>query len=314
MGAAFLFTGALQCSKAARAGAVVIGQRLGDGQLASLTTMILALLRPFGLGRFGTLDRRNRGKAARRRRCGSGRCGLLVRRGGCSRVRRSGHFLRRSGRCFHNRRGFRRLGFLDRRCSFGGLAVFLGPALFILDRSDTLGRFATARILQRVHARFLGLAQQLGLQFLTRHQALRRRLARRRRLRRTLLRRRRRGSGTGRCGCGCGRHRHRISLRRSSSRGSFARLAQDAAPLHLNHDRILAAMAELLLHLTGFHGPLDAQRLAAQNRLVFLAVTHTTELNPSLHHRPVQAPTHHSMQSRHPAHRRMAPPPARAPR
>src|SRR5690606_38409341 len=59
-----------------------------------------------------------------------------------------------------------------------------------------------------------------------------------------------------------------------------------AAPLHLNHDRILAAMAELLLHLTGLDRALDPQRLAAQNRLVFLAVTHTTELNPSLPIRP----------------------------
>ena len=89
--------------------------------------------------------------------------------------------------------------------------------------------------------------------------------------------------GCGRCRCG-----GRISLWRSRRRTGFARLAQDAAPLHLDHDRILAAMAELLLHLAGFDGPLDAQRLAAQNRLVFLAVTHTTELYPSLTIRPAR--------------------------
>ena len=166
--------------------------------------------------------------------------------------------------------------FLDAARSFsfrslGGQAIFLCPALFILSRGKTLRILTAARFFKRVHAGFFRFTQQLGLKLLARHQALRRRgTCGSSRLRRARLRLLRRRSGRSRS-----RSRRRVSLRRG--RAGFARLAQDTAPLHLNHDRILAAMAELLLHLAGFNGPLDAQRLAAQNRLVFLAVTHTTE-------------------------------------
>ena len=198
-------------------------------------------------GRLGCSSRRGRGLDRRSRLGGFGGLGLLG--------------------------GFGSLGGLDLGI-FGSLAIFLGAALFFLAGGKARGILTAARIFQRGHAGFLGLAQQLGLQFLTRHQALRRRLAHGGGLRRALLRRRRGGTG---CGRRCGRGRRRISLGRSSGRsaGAFTRLAHgDAAPLHLNHDRVLAAMAELLLHLTGLDRALDPQRLAAQNRLVFVAVTH----------------------------------------
>src|SRR5690606_41929732 len=56
-------------------------------------------------------------------------------------------------------------------------------------------------------------------------------------------------------------------------RGGLARTAKHTAALHLDHHRIAAAVAELLLHLSGLDRPLQPERLAAKGRLV-LFVTH----------------------------------------
>src|SRR3546814_7962510 len=60
---------------------------------------------------------------------------------------------------------------------------------------------------------------------------------------------------------------------RISDRSSDVCSSDLAAALHLDHHRIAAAVAELLLHLASLDRPLEAERLAGQSRLV-LFVTH----------------------------------------
>jgi hypothetical protein len=207
---------------------VVVGKRAVDGELARLAAIITSALGTLGLGGLRPLDGRDRGETARR-----GTLGALVVAGRWSRL---------SG----SRRSFLRLGSGSGRGRFRlpsgffllSLAIFLGAALFFLALGKALGLLAAARFLQRRHARFLGLPQQLGLHFLAAHEI-----------------------GRGDLG-------FRDAYRR------LAGLADDATALHLDHDGVFPPVAEALLNLTRFHSPLDAQRLAAQNRFVFLAVTH----------------------------------------
>src|SRR3546814_2154407 len=123
-----------------------------------------------------------------------------------------------------------------------------------LFRSLPLRFLAAASVLKRSHARLFGLSQQLRLQLLAAHQAV---LSGRPWWRRSL----RRGPwGDGRCGL-C-----RLGSGRGRSFRLLAGLADETAALHLDPNRILADMAEALLHLSGLDCPLQAQRLAAQIR------------------------------------------------
>ena len=108
----------------------------------------------------------------------------------------------------------------------------------------TLPGSMAARILERGHARFLGLTQQALLHFLAGGNVVGRPLGGRR------LGRRSRRLG----------RRHRSLNLRLGRCGRLSGLAQDAPLLDLDNDGVRAAMAEALLHLAGLDRALQAQR------------------------------------------------------
>src|SRR5690606_11949633 len=226
-----LLAGALERGERAGAGALVLVQRAGNGQLAGAAMVAvagapggraLALLLALLLGplRLGTRDRRELARRGRRRSAARGRrlFGRLRRLGG-----------------FRGRGSFGRLGGL-----LPGAPVLLGATLLFLDSLQPLLLLAAARFLGQPQPLFLGLALQAG-------DALLRRLAGRSRL--AHGRRRRRSS-----------HRRRRGCRRR--RGGLAGLADDAAALDLDDHLVGAAVAEGLLDLAGIDRTLEAERLA----------------------------------------------------
>ena len=241
--ALFLFAGAAQRGERAGAAVVLAGKRARDGELAGVAAVLAAA-----------------GRASRLRALG---------RGGMAGTAEAALFLifddRRCGRFFGGRRGrsSERL-FLGAAGGLGGflfgLAILFGAALFFLGRGARSMIVAAARFLERGHARFLGLAQQLGLHFLAGGDVFGRRRAARRRGGRSRLRRR-----LGRFGGRLGR----LGRRR------FARLAEDAALLDLDHDRVRAAMAEALLDLAGLDRALEAQRRPGAKLRFFGLIGHS---------------------------------------
>jgi hypothetical protein len=147
---------------------------------------------------------------------------------------------------------------LRSRGRFGGLGlVGFGAATLFLDGAQALFLLAAAGRLERGHARFLGLAQQAGLELLASLAGGRNRGGT---LRRARFLDRRRGRRSGGC----------------RSRGSVghAGLADQLAALHLDHDLVGAAVAEGLLDLARFDRTLQPQRLTAQRRFV-VGIAHT---------------------------------------
>jgi hypothetical protein len=145
------------------------------------------------------------------------------------------------------------------RCGFLlGAAVLFDAALGVLDGALALVFLATASFLARAQAIFLGLALEAS-------NALLRSLVGRRRT--TDRRRRRDRPGCGRRrGNGLGRGSDRFG---GTSLGTgFTRLADQLAPLHLDHDLVGPAVAEGLLDLASLDRPLQSKRLASEGRLV----------------------------------------------
>ena len=225
----FLLAGAAQRGKRAGTAVVLTGQSAGDGQLARVAAIFTAARRSRGFRSLGCRGMAGTAEGAFLRRLGLRRGGLSFvgrRRGGSERL-----LLRAAG------------GFLRGRLL--GLAVFLGAAaLFLI--GGGLGLFlAAAGVLERGHAGFLGLAQQLLLKLPATRDLIRRRgLARLRSGGRWFRRR-----------LGC--FGDRLGSRR---RRSFARAAQDAALLDLDHHGVRTAVAEALLDLAGLDRALEAQR------------------------------------------------------
>ena len=146
---------------------------------------------------------------------------------------------------------------------FLGAPIVLGAAAFVVARRLGLLVLAAARFLERGQARFLGLAQQLLLALAAGGGVVGR-------ARRGLGA----GAGSGARATGAG-GRDRLRLRRLG----FARTAEDAALLDLDHDGVRAAMAEALLHLARLDRALQAQRRA---RSEFRLVSRLAHSNPSL--------------------------------
>ena len=148
-----------------------------------------------------------------------------------------------------------------------GAAIFLGAAALFLLRFEPVTLFAATRFLERVHARFLGFAQQLGLQFLAGQQRVAGRDGRgcRRRCRARSL-----GDGRG----GRGRFHH----------GRFGRTtgAEDTAALHFDHDGVRPPVAEALLDLAGLDRALQPKRLThPEFRLFVVGVAHSSSSHVS---------------------------------
>ena len=120
---------------------------------------------------------------------------------------------------------------------------------------------AAARFLERRQARFLGLAQQLRLKLLAAGHLV---------LRRTACA----AAGAAGFGAGFGRFGDRLGLGRFGRR-SFARAAEDAPLLDLDHDRVRAAVAEALLDLAGLDRALEAQRRPGAKLRFFGLVCHS---------------------------------------
>ena len=264
MGAPLLFTRALERSETAGAGALIFVERLAYGQLARLAAAFTGFVARMGnlLGRLGSFGRSDRGEAARRRNraallwcLGSLRLGRLGRLGGRWRD------LRRRFRCWR--------GCDNRLVGWHDLAAVHGVRL-VGAKTGLPGprfQFPAARSLPGIKPCFLCLAQQAGLKFLPGFGGWR-------------------GRGAGyRAGSLGDRSRSGHRLRRSGF--GRAGLADQLAPLDLDHHLVGAAVAEGLLDLARFDRALQPQRLAAQSRFIFgLAHCFSTPFDLNLSSQP----------------------------
>ena len=263
---ALLLTRTLERGEAAGAGALVLVERAGNGELAGLTAIASSLVTRGVRGllgdRLGALRRDDRREAARRgRRCsglgGSGRRFGLSRRCNSRRFDRSRSF---GHRCF-DRSGSS--GCFGRRVCFGGFASLarFGSAARFLESAEALFLLAAVGGFERLKAGFFSLAQQPGLHFLTRlARGSGRRRGRRGRADRLRLGRDRRGDR---------------DFGRGSSR--FTRSARhQLAPLDLDDNLVGPPVAEGLLDLARLDRSFQAQRPAAERRL--LVIAHETYL------------------------------------
>ena len=154
VGPLLLLAGAAERGEAAGAAVVLVGQGAGDGELAGVAAVVAAA-RPAGPARGAWRPGRGawagRGPGGdprpRRRRPGAG--AASAGRAGSSAARRASSSASQAG-------GFGAL--------FLGAAILLGAALLFLGRLGRLLVLAPARFLERVQARFLGLAKQFVLQ------------------------------------------------------------------------------------------------------------------------------------------------------
>ena len=150
--ALFLLAGAAERGERAGAAVVLVGQGAGDGELAAMALIVRG--RGSGARARGAWarahGRRGGGRRARPRSAAAGSGGFGL-----------GRRLRRRGAASSSARQASLFG-----GSFFGLAVFFGAAALVLALRDLGALLAAARFLERGQARFLGLAQQLGLQFL----------------------------------------------------------------------------------------------------------------------------------------------------
>ena len=277
MRAAFLFARALQGGERTRAGAFVFVERARHGQLAGLTAIVGVLvarrMRRLFRGRFGTLDRGNRGEPTR---CGLHRTGIFGSSLRCSFAGLCDRCFDGNGRCLDRGLGHRRFGCGGgrfgrgglNRCNFGNkirigsLALRFGTQAYFFGGALTLFLFATVCRFIGGNARLFGFAQQTGLQFLAGF-ARRSRCNRRRWRRSRACDRRSGGNRSDGRGNGC------------FGRSSFARTRHDFAPLHLDHHLVGAAVAEGLLDLACLDRGLQTQWPAAQCRLL-VAIGHRT--------------------------------------
>ena len=250
VGALFLLAGAAQRGERAGAGIALVVERAGDGELAGLAAIARRGRGSGGPARDAWARRRGGTgvkRAGRRSSSLGGGGAAAAGSGGCGAAASASAALRRF---FAATRAA--LAPLPRRgdCPRRGASR---PR----SRPAACAILAAARFLERGQARFLGLAQQAGLQLAAGGGIVGDRA--------------RRGLRRGAAGSGGARGAARAAAAAASRlrRFGLARAAEDAALLHLDHDRVRAAMAEALLHLAGLDRALEAQRRArSQLRLV----------------------------------------------
>ena len=248
--ALFLLARAAERGERAGAAVVLVGKGAGDGELAALAVIVAAAAAR--ARRLGTLGRRR--MAAGRR---TSRALPLPRRGGGE--------LRAAAR--RPRRRWRASSSACRRASSAAASSalrFSSARRRSSSLCSTLARSSRRRASSSDVRRASSASRRsFACSSLRRGDlVLRRRTARLRRSRRGGLRRR------------LGRFGDRLGLGRLGRR-RFARAAEDAALLDLDHDRVRAAVAEALLDLAGLDRALEAQRRPGAKLRFFGLVCHS---------------------------------------